>query len=98
MSSPWLVSILHASSSNRSGAPTMQSREGRQLGQALDRVSYLFGSQRLALLIDHDDHMMGIGPIDAGVPHRLLPSMHNGSWKSVAFYNSARSTTRLTSL
>lgn len=71
----------------------MPEPEGSQLGQALDLVRHLFGCHLLPLLIEHSDHMMGIGPIDAGVPHRLLPSMHNGSWRSVAFYNSARGTT-----
>jgi hypothetical protein len=74
-------------------SPCDAKQEGSQLGQALDCVCHLLGCYLLSLLIDHDDHMMRIGPIDASVPHRSLPSMLNGSWRSVALYNSARSTT-----
>ena len=71
----------------------MQSQGGGQLGQAFDRVCHLFGSYLLPLLIQDDHDMMFIGPIDANIPHRSLPSRHNGSWRSRALYNSARSTT-----
>src|SRR5215831_18644985 len=93
MRSPWEVSIMHASSSSRSGVPAMQSREGGKLSQVLDRVRHLLGCHLLTLLIKHDHDVMLIGPIDAHIPHRSLLSMHNGSRRSVALYNSARSTT-----
>ena len=56
------------------------------------------GFYLLPLLIQDDYDMMHVSPIDASVPQRSLPSMQNGSWRSVALYTSARSTTRLTAL
>jgi hypothetical protein len=74
-------------------SPCDAKQEGSQLGQALDRVRHLLGSHLLPLLIQDDYDMMHVSPIDANVPHRLLPSLYNGPWRSVALYNSARSTT-----
>jgi hypothetical protein len=71
----------------------MQRREGDQLGYSLHRVGHVFSCHLLSMLIQDDHDMMLIGPIDASVPHGRLPSMQNGSWRSVALYNSARSTT-----
>jgi hypothetical protein len=85
--------MTQASSSTRSGVPTIPEPEGGQLGQALDGVVYLLGSHLLSLFIQDNDDLMRIGPIDASIPHEGDSLRSNGSCRSVAFYNSARSTT-----